>query len=370
MPREGRRKSKQKGYGVQMGSNYIVEALLEALSLDDRNSFRAKIRDVSRKVDGIPFPLSYGRSPYSYLKDDLRQILESETLERGKYYARRLVKSLTESRTNGINDINLNRWKEYGEILTDSLWIFDRRDSSGSHLGWYWGNFVPQIPRQVILRFTKMGDWVLDPFSGSGTTIIESIRLGRNSIGVEINQTTLKKAVSLIRTEPNSLGAKYLVEPGDSTKTDFSRLCRRAGAGKVQLIIMHPPYFDIIRFGKKKGDLSGSKSMEEFLEGFGRVVDNTYPVLQDGRFLVMVVGDKYQNGEWIPLGFYAMEIVMKRGYTLTGIVVKNFEDTRAKRENKELWRYRALAGGFYVFKHEYIFIFKKRAKKGSGADRV
>jgi hypothetical protein len=44
---------------------------------------------------------------------------------------------------------------------------------------------------------------------------------------------------------------------------------------------------------------------------------------------------------------------------LKSIVVKNFEETRGKRNQKELWRYRALAGGFYVFKHEYIFIFQK-----------
>lgn len=51
---------------------------------------------------------------------------------------------------------------------------------------------------------------------------------------------------------------------------------------------------------------------------------------------------------------------MRRGYDLKSIVVKNFEDTRAKRNVKELWRYRALVGGFYVFKHEYVLIFQKR----------
>ena len=55
-------------------------------------------------------------------------------------------------KTGKINDINLNRWKEYEEIITDSLWIFDKRDTSGAHLAWYWGNFIPQIPRQMMLR--------------------------------------------------------------------------------------------------------------------------------------------------------------------------------------------------------------------------
>ncbi|MEM0138059.1 MAG: DNA methylase, partial [Thermoplasmata archaeon] len=39
--------------------------------------------------------------------------------------------------------------------------------------------------------------------------------------------------------------------------------------------------------------------------------------------------------------------------------IKNFDYTRGKRSQQELWRYRALQGEYYVFKHEYIFIFKK-----------
>jgi hypothetical protein len=55
-----------------------------------------------------------------------------------------------------------------------------------------------------------------------------------------------------------------------------------------------------------------------------------------------------------------MNEVLKRGYLLKSIIVKNFEETRGKRNQKELWRYRALAGGFYVFKHEYIMLFQKK----------
>ena len=72
------------------------------------------------------------------------------------------------------------------------------------------------------------------------------------------------------------------------------------------------------------------------------------------------IGDKYARCEWIPLGFQTMNEVLKRGYSLKSIIVKNFEDTTAKRSQKELWKYRALVGGFYIFKHEYIFVFRKR----------
>ncbi|MGC9001348.1 MAG: DNA methyltransferase, partial [Caldisericum sp.] len=119
-------------------------------------------------------------------------------------------------------------------------------------------------------------------------------------------------------------------------------------------------YHDIIKFSKDKRDLSNAKSTEEFLQMFGAVVDNAFPFLDKGRYMVLVIGDKYSKGEWIPLGFYCMQEVLRRGFSLKSIIVKNFEETRGKRNQKELWRYRALVGGFYVFKHEYIMVFKKK----------
>jgi hypothetical protein len=122
---------------------------------------------------------------------------------------------------------------------------------------------------------------------------------------------------------------------------------------------MHPPYYDIIKFSEDKSDLSNATNVEEFLLKFGAIVEKATPFLEEGRYLVLVIGDKYSSGEWIPLGFYCMNEVLKRGYVLKSIVVKNFEETRGKRNQKELWRYRALVGGFYVFKHEYVMLFKK-----------
>lgn len=299
-----------------------------------------------------------------YIINELTQIEETLTLERVKYYLKRLKKSLTEIKTNKINDINLNRWKEYDEVITDSLWIFDKRDTSGVHLAWYWGNFIPQIPRQLMLRYTKKREWVLDPFVGSGTTLIECRRLGRNGIGVEINFQVVEKAKQLIEKESNRFNVVTDIIVGDSTQIDFKKLLNQKGVEKVQLIIMHLPYHDIIRFSNDPKNLSNAPTVEEFLEMFGKVLDNVLPVLENGRYLGIVIGDKYSRGEWIPLGVYVMNEVLKRKkFVLKSIIVKNFEETRAKRNQKELWRYRALVGGFYVFKHEYILLFRKTGGK-------
>ncbi len=295
----------------------------------------------------------------NYLLGELNQILETHTLERTRYYIKRLIKSLSQRKEVKINDINLNRWKEYDDLLTDSLWILDKRDRTGAHTAGYWGNFIPQIPNQFLRRYTKKGEWILDPFLGSGTTLIECKRLGRNGIGVELQPEVINIAGENIRKEKNPFKIKTKIINGDSTEINFKSGLKRSGCESVQFLILHPPYWDIIKFSEKKNDLSNSETFEEFLKMFGKVIDNTFPVLDTGRFAAIVIGDKYSSGEWIPLGFYTMQEMIKRGYKLKSTIIKNFDQTTAKRNQKELWRYRALAGGFYIFKHEYIFLFQK-----------
>ncbi len=295
-----------------------------------------------------------------YVFDQLNQIVECQTLDRAKYYVERFEKAITQVRTSKINDINLNRWKEYDDIRTDSLWIIDKRDSTGVHTAGYWGNFIPQIPNQMLKRYTKKGEWVLDPFVGCGTTLIESQRLGRNGIGVELQETVSQKAREFISSEPNKYGVVAEVVTNDSTTTDFKSLLRNHNQKSVQLLIMHPPYFDIIKFSNHPRDLSNAASVEQFLRMMNTIVDNTSAVLDRGRYFVLVIGDKYSRGEWIPLGFLTMNEILRKGFSLKSIIVKNFEETAGKRNQKELWRYRALVGGFNIFKHEYIFVFKKK----------
>lgn len=294
------------------------------------------------------------------LLSDIDQILDAQTEERARYYLKRLRAGISEIKTGKINEINLRRWKEYDEVITDSLWVLERRDNSGAHVAEYWGNFIPQIPHQMMVRYTKKGDWVLDSFVGSGTTLIECRRLGRNGIGIELNPKVAQRARELVEREQNKGNVTTDIVVGDNRTIDIKSVLTRHAIDRVQLLIMHPPYHDIIKFSEDTHDLSNAKTTQEFLSMFGQSVENATPYLEKGRYFALIIGDKYSKGEWIPLGFFCMNEVLKRGYSLKAIIVKNFEETRGKRNQQELWRYRALVGGFYIFKHEYVFVFKKK----------
>jgi predicted RNA methylase len=261
-----------------------------------------------------------------------------------------------------FSEIDLERWREYDDILTDSLWLIDSRDKSGGHQLDYHGNFVPQIATQIYTRYTRPDDVVLDLFLGSGTSAIEALRMGRRCIGVELKPDL----VTYVREkfEEAALGNRVRILEGDSTRAEtvaqVGEVLSEWGASHVQLLVLHPPYHDIIQFGKSAADLSNAPTLDAFLDQFQAVAGHGFSLLEPGRFAVLVIGDKYAKGELIPLGFLCMERAQRAGFRIKAIVVKDIQGNEiGKGRSANLWRYRALAGGYYIFKHEYVIVLQK-----------
>lgn len=260
-----------------------------------------------------------------------------------------------------INDIDMKKWKSYDNLITDSLWIINKRDNSGNHKGDYHGNFIPQIPSQLIQRYTKKDDWVLDAFLGSGTTLIECQKLGRNGIGIDIDPEILSSAKKRATTEKGNSKLEFI--NADSATIDLTETFKKNNIKNIQLLILHPPYWDIIKFNNYKENIANTDTLEKFLKAFEKIVDNTSKYLEDERYIGIIIGDIYKNSEWIPLNSHITQLMLNKNYILKSVVVKNINETKGKQNQKAIWRYRALLGGFYIFNHEYILIFKKPKTK-------
>ena len=193
---------------------------------------------------------------------------------------------------------------------------------------------------------------------GSGTSLIEAQRLHRNSIGIEIQENVAKEVYERLKIEKNDY-SKGQICIGDSNSIDIKTVLEEMNIEKIQFVVLHPPYWNIVKFSDNIEDLSNTNSLDSFLQGFEKVIDNTCCHLEKNRYCAVIIGDKYANSEIVPLGFHCMNLFLKKGYILKGTIIKNFEETKGKSNQKSIWRYRALASDFFIFKHEYIFVFKK-----------
>ena len=249
------------------------------------------------------------------------------------------------------NDLDLKSWKEI-DINVDSLWLIGERDKTGKHTNIYHGNFIPQIPNQLIRRYTKQGETVLDVFLGSGTTLFECEKLERNFIGFDINDEMIEYVRNKM-SNSSLFPLKYVVENCDvANKQEFEIKIKRAfvklNIKNVQFTIMHPPYMDIIKFTDRKEDLSNISDLSDFFKKFIIVVENGIKYLEKNRYFAVVIGDVYKNSEVIPLAFYTIDKI-KRNFRvkLKGIIVKNIEGNRGKIGKGGIWRCRALNSDYF-----------------------
>jgi len=243
-----------------------------------------------------------------------------------------------------INDLKMDKdhWRSYlGDLTTDALWIsskqdkFDIPDRGFDNSSEFHGIFIHEIPYQMIKRYTKTNDVVWDCFGGSGTTWEVCQFLNRECIINDLHSN------------------KDYIQQGDSRNFDPGR--------PVQMVIMHPPYWNIIEYSDVGADLSKSNSLHDFYLGFTEIVKNVNKYLEKNRFLILVCGHIYYGGEDIAIGYDCMQIVKRFGYKCKGIIVKDFGETKGGHKNRaNLEYYRALKNGYWKFAGDNIFVLEKQ----------
>jgi len=288
-----------------------------------------------------------------------------------------------------LEPIEVRRLEPLSDELTDistTVWSFPKRGSWATHKGDYRGNWPPQIPRALMLMYTKPGDLVLDPMVGSGTTLIEAKLLGRMSIGVDINYNAviltlhrlywleqyLKKYREMIGKgvgrlplgKPDLIGsvslndiekAEYKVYHGDARNLDLIQ------DESIDLIATHPPYFNIIKYGDGEeniGDLSKARNLRQYLEWMKDIARECYRVLKPGKYCAVLIGDTRIHKHYVPISHYVLEVFLDTGFVLKEEVIKIQHKMKTTRE---LWK-KLKELDFLLIYHEKLLIFRKPEK--------
>ena len=254
-----------------------------------------------------------------------------------------------------INSLELNNWREYiGDITTNSRWIsmFNNNPIYGHFLipkrenlpkipaevKSHHGLWISEIPYQMIQRFTKEDDLVWSIFGGTGIDYDISTFLNRRCI---INDLEPKR--------------DFILKEDSST----FKLDERA-----QLILAHPPYWDIVKYTDDINDGSSKKTLLDFIKWWEKIVKNVTLSLKDDGYMVVACGNIYKNGEEICLGEILKNVCLINGYVLKQHIIKDYGETKgSEAKNYNINYYRQLKNGYGNFYGDNIYILKKTKSK-------
>lgn len=235
------------------------------------------------------------------------------------------------------------------ELEMTTVWSFPNRGDWATHDAKWRGNWSPYIPRNIMLRYSKENDLVLDQFAGGGTTLVEAKLLNRNIIGVDVNDVALERCREKIDFDHEGANGKVQLCKGDARNLDFIE------DESIDLICTHPPYADIIQYSEDiEEDLSHLK-VKDFLEEMKKVAAESYRVLKKDKFCAVLMGDTRQKGHMIPMSFDVMKIFQDAGFRLKELIIKEQHNCRAT----GYWKTTSVKYNFLLIGHEYLFVFRK-----------
>ena len=235
------------------------------------------------------------------------------------------------------------------ELEMTTHWSFPKRGDWATHDAKWRGNWSPYIPRNLLFRYSKAGELVLDQFAGGGTTLVEAKLLNRNIIGVDVNDIALNRCREKIDFEHDGANGKVYLYKGDARKLDF------IPNEKIDFICTHPPYADIIKYSDDLDNDLSRCNVKDFLAEMEKVAAESYRVLKSNKFCAILMGDTRKKGCMIPMSFEVMKVFQKAGFTLKEIIIKEQHNCRAT----GYWKTNSVKYNFLLIAHEYLFVFRK-----------
>lgn len=230
-----------------------------------------------------------------------------------------------------------------------TVWSFPRRGNWATHNSKYRGNWSPEVVRNLIIRYSNEGDYLLDPMIGGGTTAVECKLLNRNLFALDINPNALELTKAALNFE-----CEY--NPKIKLAQDDARKLGMLKDSSIDFALIHPPYADIIKYSDDiDGDLSHIHDLDKFCDEIEKVAAEMHRTLKDGKFCAVLIGDTRRKKMYQPLAFMVMQRFLKAGFALKEDIIKHQHNCKAT----GFWAKKSKEANFLLIMHEHLFVFQK-----------
>ena len=219
---------------------------------------------------------------------------------------------------------------------TTTLWDFPTQNYGDRPHGdnKYRGVTPAFIILNLIQRYTKEGDLVVDPMCGSGTTIDVCKEENRKVLGFDI--VPYRKDVK--QSDARSL-------PLDNETVDF--------------VFIDSPYSDNIKYNDHPDNIGNiSCEKKKFFEELEKVAKELCRILRTGKYIAWLIGDQAKKKTFVPVGFKLYYILEKYFKPVDMISVARHNQT----SNTGIWHQRARQYNFYLRGFKYLIIMRKVVK--------
>jgi len=197
--------------------------------------------------------------------------------------------------------------------------------------------FPISLAAKVIELFSHKGELILDPFAGSGTTLVAAQDTGRNAVGFDLKEEYISLSRERLKTNNNLFGDTKQI----ALREDALNINKYLPEKSIKCIFTSPPYANLLNRKRKNksrrdrdnGQLGkieqysqdprdlGTMPLEEYTKSMGAIFERLFPLLRPKGHCVINVPDMWWENERITIHVSLIEELRNRGYELRNIII-------------------------------------------------